>query len=93
MNPDDWKRYGEASAARNALDLLADHFDSTQGRLDNDLFHKLDQGVALTPEEALQFIYMKHANYLLMKKLASHLRTGAAAGARLAPHLNGAPDA
>lgn len=89
MPNNDWTRYNEAGAAKLTLDFLNDHFDGIQGRLDADVFHKLDQGVVISGEEALQFIYMKHANYTLMRTLQNKLKAGQNAAHRLAPVLNG----
>lgn len=86
----DLGRYSEAGIAKLLVDHLEDHFSGVQSRLDTEIFHKLDEGVALTAEEALQFVYMKHANYLLLKKLGNKIKAGQNAGQRIANTFNGA---
>lgn len=86
-------RRSKATAATLAVELLDDHFNGAQAKFDAEIFRKLDQGLVITPEEALQFIFMKHAHHKLCKMLASTLQQGRSANSQLAPLLNGATDA
>lgn len=86
----DFSRYDQAGAAKLTFDLLNDHFNNVQGRMDFELFSKLDKGLVVTPEEAIQFILMKHANHKLLKTLEQKITAGKSAGARIQPLLTGA---
>lgn len=86
-------RRSKATAAALAVDLLAEHFNDAQGKLDREMFLRIDKGVAISPDEALQFIYMKHAHHKLFAKLKTTMEAGQTANARLAPLFNGATNA
>lgn len=86
----DFRRHDEAGAARLALTYLSEHFDNVQGRLDKEMFDKLDKGMVIAPEEALQFIYMKHANQKLIRKFEATFKAGQSASQRIHPLMNGA---
>lgn len=85
----DFGRYDKAGAARLALTYLGEHFEGIQGRLDKEIFDKLDKGLVITPEEALQCFYMKHANQKLMRKFEATFKEGQAAGQRIHPMMQG----
>lgn len=85
---DAWERRSRATAAHMAVELLGEHFTDQQSKLDKDIFTKLDRGLVISPDEALQFIAMKYANYKLSKKLHQELSAGQTANAQLAPMFN-----
>jgi hypothetical protein len=83
-------RLSQGHAAKAALDLLADDLLGQQRTLDLAIFTKLESGVVLTAEEALQQWHRKYAVYHLVKMLGQKLAAGASAGRVLEPMMNGA---
>lgn len=88
---DVFARRSRATAASMCIELLDDHFSGAQTAIDARMFRQLDQGVEVSPQAALQFIYEKHAHWRLCKKLEQTLRSGQTANTTLAPLLNPIP--
>lgn len=77
------ERLGRAKEAAQNWDLLGDHLLAEQAQLDKGMYDKLERGLAITPDEALQFIHAKYANFRFIRKLAQTMKAGETAGMRL----------